>query len=118
MPLIYPELNNETCVVTTTLDQSLEAQLSVLGDDPGSYFDLSVEHQMIDVANLIAIRARPNGIVNANKLMKLARIGEGSKRKPILVRPFDHNRWLVVDGNSTTINAIFSGWHYLPCTLE
>lgn len=114
----YPELNSANQVVKTTLEQTIMDQLSVLEDDPRFYFDLTQNHLMIAVKYLINTRARPNGIVNANKLMQLAKIGTGSKREPILVEAYDSSRWLVLDGNSTTINAVYSGWMHLPCAIS
>lgn len=113
----YPELNAVNQVTMKTLEQTIVDRLLVLQDDPRCYFNLDRKHVMIKVQHLINTRSRPTGIVNANKLMHLAKSGEGSKREPILVKSYDRVRWLVLDGNSTTINAVYSGWSHVPCAV-
>ena len=113
----YPELSSTNEVIQTELEQVIADQLSDLEDEPASYFDLTQSHVMIELKYLINTRARPSGIVNANKLMQLAKIGTGYKRDPIIVKAYGSGRWLVVDGNSTTINAVHSGWKQLPCAV-
>lgn len=66
---------------------------------------------------LVASRARPDGLVNANELMRRAAAGEIERRAPITVRPLADARFLVVDGNSTFLNGLASGWPDLPCKV-
>lgn len=114
----FPLFNSEGVVETSELDFETAASLIPLIEQTSAYFDLSWEFVMLPVSALVNIRARPEGILNANRLMLAAYQGRGGHRGPISVRLMADKRWLVLDGNSTTINAAFSGWSTLPCRLE
>lgn len=90
------------------LDQDFLSALAVLPEDPALYFDLDQPHQYIPLGSLVNVWAREKGIVNANLLMQEAANGNQEKRKPLTVRAMTDQLWLVVDGNSTLINARFS----------
>lgn len=82
------------------------------------YFELSGDFVLCPVQNLIATRARPEGIVNASKLMKQAACGQQPKRAPITVDKWRELNLIVLDGNSTFLNALYSGWADIPCTIR
>ena len=59
----------------------------------------------------MTLHVREDGIVNAERLMRLADAGEHSPRVPIDVRRREDGRFDVVDGNSTVAVARIFGWH-------
>lgn len=61
-------------------------------------------------------RARTVGILNANKLMLSAKNGTVPRRAPIQVKRHETkpDKFVVVDGNSTFINLIFSNYDKVP----
>jgi hypothetical protein len=91
--------------------------LSRLPDRPDDYFEWTPNSQLIPVNQLIASHIRNDGVVNANKLLKSSAQNAGTKRQPITIRRFG-DRYLVLDGNSTLINAKFSDWAQVPCEIE
>jgi len=82
---------------------------------PERYFAVGPGTTAVPIANLVASRARPHGIKNANRLMQQAYRGEIARRAPVSIAPYRDGLWLVIDGNSTLINAIASRWPDLPC---
>lgn len=81
------------------------------------YFDLSRPHVLMPLKQLAGTRARPDGIISANKLMAQAAKGELSKRAPISIARRENDVWAVLDGNSTFVNASFSNWASIPCAI-
>jgi len=110
-----PILENGGSMGRMALDQHMTANISELPHNVSQYFDLSHDYSMISLENLICTRARPEGIISANRLMQDAAAGLTPKRRPISVRRYLDHLWLVEDGNSTMINALFSGWPTIPC---
>ncbi|WP_224393565.1 hypothetical protein [Ensifer adhaerens] len=100
------------------LNEQIAAELTALPDDPALYFDLCGAHLLIPLDKLVNTRARDKGIVNANRHMQGGAKGNPKKRKPLTVRALDNALWLVVDGNSTLINARYSNWRAIPCNTE
>ncbi|MCA2380115.1 hypothetical protein ATU3C_25600 [Agrobacterium genomosp. 3 str. RTP8] len=100
------------------LDAEICATLMPLAYGHEAYFDLSNDFLLIDTARLAASRARSSGITNANLYMREAAVGTGLKREPIEVEEAPEGQLVVVDGNSTLINAIYSKWPDLPCKLK
>jgi ParB-like chromosome segregation protein Spo0J len=88
-----------------------------LAEDPWKYFDKVPGTIMVAVSKLDTTRARPSGIKNAEKYMKLAYDGKGGRREPITIRKIAGGRYSVVDGNSTTAIAKKHGWKKIPATL-
>jgi hypothetical protein len=82
------------------------------------YFILVAGAQLLPVGNLVAMRARPEGVAHAAALMRAAYAGQHPRRAPIAVRPFRDDDFLVQDGNSTVLNAIASGWPQILCLRE
>lgn len=115
MSLKYPTLRPDGAVVEIKLDQDIAATLARLPDDPSLYFDLGEPHLLIPLEQLVNARARERGIVNANRHMLTAAKGNQEKRKPLTVQSLDNALWLVVDGNSTLLNARHSKWRAIPC---
>jgi len=72
----------------------------------------------LPVSALVFSRARAEGIANANILMIEAAAGHRARRAPIRVRELGDERWHVIDGNSTAINALFSGWPDIPADID
>jgi len=114
----YWALVDDKGIVKLELSAEIVGVLERLPEQTEAYFDVSGEHEMLAVGSLVNIRARPNGILNANNLMMAAYHDDGDRREPISVRLLGDGRWLVLDGNSTTINALFSGWSIVPCRIE
>ncbi len=98
-------------------NREIAASLARLPEDPSLYFDLREVHLLIPLVHLVNARARERGIVNANRHMLTAANGRQEKRKPLTVRALDNELWLVVDGNSTLLNARHSNWRVIPCTV-
>ncbi|MGN7737762.1 hypothetical protein [Sinorhizobium sp. Sb3] len=115
MSLKYPTLRPDGAVVEIKLDQDIAATLARLPDDPSLYFDLGEPHLLIPLEQLVNARARERGIVNANRHMLTAAKGNQEKRKPLTVQSLDNALRLVVDGNSTLLNARHSKWRAIPC---
>jgi hypothetical protein len=101
--------------VPLVLAPEIHSKVQQLPFDHAAFFDLPPNVQFIDFNRLIASRARNGGIVSANAKMIEASHGHRAKRPPLSVRRFDHERFLVVDGNSTLINGYLSGWPTIPC---
>ncbi|WP_426289731.1 hypothetical protein ACN9MC_35085 (plasmid) [Ensifer adhaerens] len=100
------------------MNGEIAASLAWLPDDPSLYFDLREAHLLIPLAHLVNTRARERGIVNANRHMLAAANGRQEKRKPLTVRALGDELWLVVDGNSTLLNARHSNWRAIPCSAR
>ncbi|KSV78200.1 hypothetical protein N182_21190 [Sinorhizobium sp. GL2] len=115
--LKYPALRPDGAVVEIEFNQEIAATLARLPDDPSLYFDLSQPHLLIPLGQLVNARARERGIVNANRHMVAAAKGSLEKRKPLTVQSLGNELWLVVDGNSTLLNARHSGWRAIPCCM-
>ena len=115
MSLKYFTLRPDGAVVEIELNQDIAATLARLPDDPSLYFDLGEPHLLIPLEQLVNARARERGIVNANRHMLTAAKGNQEKRKPLTVQSLDNALWLVVDGNSTLLNARHSKWRAIPC---
>jgi predicted RNA binding protein YcfA (HicA-like mRNA interferase family) len=64
------------------------------------------------------IRARPKGIMNAAKYMRLAYEGKNKKRKPISLRLSRDGEFSIVDGNSTFAIAVANGWKHIPAEVD
>ena len=99
-------------------DGETAAMLVSLPDDPSLYFDLGDPHLMVPLEHLVNARARERGIINANRHMLASANGRQEKRKPLTVRPLGNELWLVVDGNSTLLNARHSNWRAIPCSTK
>jgi uncharacterized protein len=76
-----------------------------LKDDHKLYFKDTPGAQVIPVASLETIRARPTGIANAEHFMRGAAAGTAEKRKPISVEKNATGGYRVLDGNSTVAVA-------------
>lgn len=111
----YLTLRSDGAVWETELSQEIAAALVTLPDDPSLYFDLGEAHLFIPLDQLVNARMRERGIVNANRHMQTASKCNQGKRKPLTVRALGNGLWLVVDGNSTLINARHSNWRAVPC---
>lgn len=115
-PLNYHFLAGDQ-VQVGNLPPGLTAGLETLPFDHAAYFDLSMPHQVIPLDELVASRARHKGVANANMFMRQAAAGEIPRRPPISTERIGGRMVLVLDGNSTFINALWSGWSDIPCTM-
>lgn len=80
-----------------------------LPEDLGKYFIKTSKTKVVKMSDLIPLRARPTGIENASKYMKMAYDGEMDKRKPITIYK-SQGKYRVYDGNSTYAVAKANGW--------
>jgi hypothetical protein len=87
-----------------------------LPENSDDYFVRTDISEDVDVELLIASHIRSQGVVNANALMKQASEGKGEKRMPLRVKRIG-SRVLVLDGNSTFVNAKLCNWRSLPCHI-
>lgn len=115
-PLNYHFLAGDQ-VEIGNLPPELIASLETLPVNHAAYFDLSKPHQIIPLNELVASRARHKGVANANVFMRQAAAGEIPRRAPISTERIGERMVLVLDGNSTFINALCSGWSDIPCTM-
>ena len=92
--------------------------MTVLAQSHEAYFDLDERVILIDANKLAASRARPKGIANANRLMAQAARNLCPRRGPITVRLVGEDQYCIVDGNSTFLVGLFSGWKDFPCIVE
>lgn len=92
--------------------------LPKLPDDPWRYFKKVSGAILVPVSKLQTTRARPKGIKNAAKYMRLAYDGKMEKRKPISLTKNKDGTYTVNDGNSTTANARRAGWKNIVGKLE
>jgi hypothetical protein len=80
-----------------------------LPEDLGKYFIKTRSTKVIRMSNIIPLRARAEGIANAEKYMKMAYDGKMDKRKPITLYK-SQGKYRVYDGNSTYAVAKANGW--------
>lgn len=118
MSPMYLTLRPDGAVGEIELNPEIAAELVTLPDDPSLYFDLGEAHLLIPLERLVNARARERGIVNANRHMLAAAHGNQERRKPLTVRTLSNELWLVVDGNSTLLNARHSNWRAIPCSTR
>lgn len=98
-------------LVQINLDDEQFQPLAKLPDDLEKYFLVSDTALLVGIPTLLPTRARPKGVKNANALMRDALNGKVPRRKPIEIsRDVISGRRLVLDGNSTLLNALHSGW--------
>jgi hypothetical protein len=71
----------------------------------------------VEMSKLIPIRARKEGIENAEVYMKKAYDGKMSKRKPIEIYKTRNKKYRVNDGNSTYAVAKKNGWETIYATV-
>ena len=105
---------------TSLRDLSFDARdlgaASDLPYDPDKYFDLRLNCIAVSLEQLAITRARPKGVSSAAGIMRQCLAGKHPKRKPITIEPNEGAPgWIVVDGNSTVLNAWASGWRDIPC---
>jgi hypothetical protein len=98
------------------LDPWVARELSPLVEEADKYFILSAGSELVPTRLLIASHIRNDGVINANRLMRSAAEGIGEKRAPLTIRALLW-RFVVLDGNSTFINAKFSNWGAVPCDI-
>jgi hypothetical protein len=108
---------DEDRIQPAQLKAEVAASLHRLPEGLDRYFIRTPNSREFDLHSLVATRARDKGVSNANELMILASEGKTAKREPIKVRPLG-SLFVVVDGNSTFVNAVFSGWPVILGELE
>jgi hypothetical protein len=99
------------------LPEEIRRQLSILPEDPERYFEIAPDTRLVPLSSLEPTRARPEGILNANRLMRAAYDATHPKRAPLSVDPLGDGRYRILDGNSTYANALHSGWKSMPVAL-
>ena len=80
-----------------------------LPEELGRYFIKTSKTKVVRMSDLIPLRARPTGIENAHKYMKMAYNGEMERRKPITIYK-SGGKYRIADGNSTYAVAKENGW--------
>jgi hypothetical protein len=85
-----------------------------LPESPWTYFERPTGTVLVSVNKLKPIRARPNGIRNAKKYMRMACEGTHAKRAPIDVSAEGE----ILDGNSTYAVARDAGWKKIPALVH
>jgi hypothetical protein len=85
-----------------------------LPDIPDRYFKRDRRTTMVPLGQVETIRARPEGIANAEPLMRNAYRGQGGKRGPITLVKQRDGTYQVLDGNSTVAIARKHGWQAIP----
>lgn len=88
-----------------------------LADDPTLYFDLTVDHRLIRLSDLVPTKppeSQPESVDRAEALMRLAARGRQPKRPPITVERQATGDYRVVDGNATYGVAVRHGFKRLP----
>jgi hypothetical protein len=114
----FPILGADGEVKYNRIDPLLLETLKPLPFQHDRYFVRGPATTFLPVSMLVFSRARPEGIANANVLMREAAAGLHSRRAPICVRELDDGRWHVIDGNSTALNALLSGWPDIPADVD
>ncbi|MBO9101111.1 MULTISPECIES: hypothetical protein [unclassified Rhizobium] len=92
------------------------AKLTKLPYGHVDYFKMEQNHVLMPIRRLLSTRARADGVPNACGYMKQAAAGEIEKREPVVIERRGGST-VVVEGNSTFINALYSGWPDIPCRL-
>ena len=80
------------------------------------YFSRTAACELVSMELLVASHIRNEGVINANKLMRMAAQNKTPKRMPVRIRRLG-SKFLVLDGNSTFVNARFSNWRSLLCEI-
>lgn len=80
-----------------------------LPEDLDKYFIKTSKTKVVEMSDLKPLRARPTGIENAEKYMRMAYEGKMEKRKPITIYK-SQGKYRVYDGNSTYAVAKANGW--------
>lgn len=88
----------------------LVAGLPSLPDQPYRYFKNTLDSFLVPIGKLETIRARPQGVLNAAKYMRMAYDGQMERRKPIDLEALPSGAFRVLDGNSTVNVARAAGW--------
>ena len=114
----FPILTADGKIKYDRIDPTLLESLRPLPLQHDRYFVIGTATICVSVSKLVLGHARPEGIANANILMREAAAGQRSRRVPIRVRELGDGRWYVVDGNSTAMNALFSGWPNIPADID
>jgi hypothetical protein len=117
-PESFPILTVDGEVNYYQLDQNLANSLVPLPYQHDRYFVIGPATIFLPTAALIFTRVRPTGVLNANTLMLEAAAGKREARKPISVRAFGNGKWQIVDGNSTAVNGLTSGWSDIPAEIS
>jgi len=89
-----------------------------LPESPWRYFKKTAKAVLIPLDKLQTIRARPEGIANAEKFMAAAYNGEKERRKPVSLKKNEDGTYTVLDGNSTTAIARKHGWSHVAGEVE
>lgn len=97
----------------------LERKLGILDKPLAKYFIIRDKDVTIPIAELIATRARIDGIVNSFSKMREASNGVRQKRTALTVcYDVTKKKFLIRDGNSTYFNLLFSGFDSVICRLS
>jgi hypothetical protein len=115
---LVPTLAPSGGVVEVEIDLGAMGAAIDLPYAPERYFHLPAGCVTMPLARLVMTRARAKGVANAGRLMLAAYEGRQERRAPVSVQPLPDGRFLVLDGNSTTLTALASGWTDIPCSIE
>lgn len=115
--LAIPVLTAAGVAAVVYIDLIATGAASNLPYAPARYFDIDETTILIPMDKLLFSRARPEGIAHASILMRDAFSGKHTKRRPISVQITVDDRFFVLDGNSTALNGLASGWPDIPCQV-
>lgn len=91
----------------------LPDDIGKLEENHGKYFTATPGAMDLPLHQIKPIRAREEGIKNAEKFMKLAYDGKQPRRQPVRVMENDDHTFTLLDGNSTHAIATKHGWKTL-----
>lgn len=95
-------------------DTAFAGPVRQLPDEPEKFFNMEAEGAVsVPMDRLVPVRARPKGVLNANKFMMDAYEGTAAVRKPLDLKANKDGTFTVLDGNSTFANAARSGWSHI-----
>jgi hypothetical protein len=78
------------------------------------YFHMGRGEIVVPLKTVVLTKFEPQAAFNAVRRMQQSVAETRSRREPISVREFRIDRYLVTDGNATTMVAAAAGWDTLP----
>ena len=107
---VFDEISGTLEMVT--LQHDVLEGLVKLPEAPERYFLSTPNALLLPVSSLMLSHLRVAGIRSANNLMLGAYEGKNERRLPVTLKKIENN-YLVIDGNSTVVNAIYCQWEMI-----
>lgn len=108
---------NDGGVAEKTLSRAITVRLRKLPFRPARYFDLSKSHENVPTKTLLIAQAVDERIIGALAWMTDAAANKVKRRQPISLRK-EGKRFVILDGSSTCLIALFSDWPTIPCVVD